>query len=158
MLLNCGAGEDSWQSLGLQEDQVTPKGNQSWVFTGGTHAEAETPILWPPDVKNWLILKDPDAGEIEGRRRGWQRVRWSDGITDRPWVWVSSGSWWWTGKPGLLQSMGSQRVGYDWATERLNWEYPAVRVNPSVNCRLWVTVTCQCRFSGDQGPALMGCW
>ena len=57
-------------------------------------------------------------GKIEGRRRGRQRMRWLDGITDwRTWVWVSSSSWWWTGKPGVLQSMGLQRVGQDWATE-----------------------------------------
>ena len=57
-------------------------------------------------------------GKIESRRRrGQQRMRWLDGIRDLPWVWVSSGSWWWTGKPGVLQSVGSQRVRYDWATE-----------------------------------------
>ena len=62
---------------------VHPKGNQSWIFIGRTDAEAETPILWLPDVKNWLIGKDPDAGKDEGgRRRGWQRMRWLDGITD----------------------------------------------------------------------------
>ena len=60
---------------------VNPKGNQSWIFIGRTDAEA--PILWPPDVKNWLIGKDPDAGQDEGgRRRGWQRMRWLDAITD----------------------------------------------------------------------------
>ena len=61
-------------------------------------------------------------GKIEGgRRRGWQRMRWLNGITTQwTWVWVSSGSWWWTGKPSVLQCMGSQRVGHDWATE-LNW-------------------------------------
>ena len=64
MLLNCGAGEDSWESLGLQGDQpVNPKGNQSWIFIRQTDAEAEAPILWPPDAKNWLIGKDPDAGK-----------------------------------------------------------------------------------------------
>ena len=61
---------------------VHPKVDQSWVFTGRTDAEAETPILWLSDAKNWLIWKDPDAGKIEGRRRGWQRMRWLDGITD----------------------------------------------------------------------------
>ena len=62
---------------------VNPKGNESWLFIERTDAEAEAPILWPPDVKNWLIGKDPDAGKIEGgRRRGWQRKRWLDGITD----------------------------------------------------------------------------
>ena len=62
---------------------VHPKGNQSWIFIGKTDAEAETPILWPPDEKKWLIWKDPHQGKIEGeRRRGWQRMRWLDGITD----------------------------------------------------------------------------
>ena len=76
MLLNCDVGEDSWESLGLQGDQtqVNPKGYQSWIFTGRTGAEAETPILWPPDTKNWLIWKDPDAG------KGW---RWEEkGMTE----------------------------------------------------------------------------
>ena len=62
---------------------VHPKGNQSWIFIGRIDAESETPILWPPDVKNWLTGKDPDAGEDwSGRRGGWQRMRWLDGITD----------------------------------------------------------------------------
>ena len=61
---------------------VHPKGNQSWIFIGRTDAEAEAPILWPPDSKNWLIWKDPDAWkDWKGRRRGWQRMRWLDGIT-----------------------------------------------------------------------------
>ena len=61
---------------------VHPKGDQSWVFIGRTDAEAETPILWPLDAKSWLIWKDPDAGRDWGRRRGQQRMRWLDGITD----------------------------------------------------------------------------
>ena len=62
---------------------VHPKGDQSWVFIGRIDVEAKTPIFWPPDVKSWLIGKDPDAGKIEGRRRrGWQRMRWLDGIID----------------------------------------------------------------------------
>ena len=84
---------------------VHPKGNQSWIFIGRTDVEAETPIFWPLDGKSWLIWKDSYAGMIEGgRRRGRQRMRWLDGITDsRTWVWVNSGSWWWTGRPGMLQ-------------------------------------------------------
>ena len=66
---------------------VHPKWDQSWIFIGRTDTEAETPILWPPDAKSWLIWKDPDAfghqGKIEGRRRrGRQRMRWLDGITN----------------------------------------------------------------------------
>ena len=64
MLLNCSVGEDSWESLGLQGDPtIHPKGDQSWVFTGTSDVEAETPVLWPPYVKSWLIRKDPDAGK-----------------------------------------------------------------------------------------------
>ena len=63
-----GVGEDSWESLGQQGDptsprEISPKGDQYWLFIGRTDAEAETPILWLPDVKNWLIGKDPDAGK-----------------------------------------------------------------------------------------------
>ena len=88
-----------------------------------TDAEAETPIFWPPDVKNWLIWKDPDAGknwrqEEKGMTRGWDG--WMASLTWWTWVWVGSRSWWWTARPGMLQSMGSQRVGHDWVTE-LNW-------------------------------------
>ena len=62
---------------------VHPKGNQSWIFIGRTDVEAETRVLWPPDAESWLIWKEPDAGKIEGRmRRGWQRMRWLDGITN----------------------------------------------------------------------------
>ena len=62
---------------------VHPKGDQSWVFTGRTDAEAETPILWPPDEKNWSLEKTLMLGKIEGgRRRGRQRMRWLDGITN----------------------------------------------------------------------------
>ena len=90
------------------------------------------PILWPPDAKNWLIGKDLDAGKIEVRRRkGWQRMRWLDGITNTmDMSWVGSRSWWWTGKPGILQSMGSQRVGHDWATELTDWASPHIWLYP----------------------------
>ena len=100
---------------------VHPKGNQSWIFIGRTDAEAVTPVFWPPDAKNWLIWKDPDAGKdwrweekgmTEDEMVGWHH-QWT-------WVWVDSGSWWWTGRPGMLWFMGSQRVGHAWATE-LNW-------------------------------------
>ena len=101
---------------------VHPKGDQSWVFIVRTEAEAETPVLWPPDVKRWLIWKDPDAGKDWGWEEkgmtGWDG--WMASPTRWTWVWVNSRSWWWTGRPGMLQFMGLQRVGHDWATE-LNW-------------------------------------
>ena len=89
---------------------VHPKGNQPWIFIGRTDVEAENPILWPHYVKTDLLEKTLMLGKIEGvRRRGRQRMRWLDGITDSMmWVWVNSRSWWWTGRPGVLQSMGSQ--------------------------------------------------
>ena len=146
---------------------VHPKGSQSWIFIGRTDVEAETPILWLPDAKNWLIWKDPDAGRdwrweengmTEDEMVGWHHwldghevffffpfificwrlitlqdcsgfcytLTWiSHGFTCIPhpdpcsqaWVWVSSGSWWWTGRPDVLQCIGSQRVRHDWATE-----------------------------------------
>ena len=84
MLLSCGVGEASWNSLGLQADQpVHPKGNQSWIYIGRADAEAETPILRPSDTKNQPIGKDPDAGkDWSGRQRGQQRMKWLDDITD----------------------------------------------------------------------------
>ena len=120
MLLNGGVGEDSWKSLGPQGDQtVNPKGNQSWILIGRTDAEA--PLLGPPAAKKWLVGKDLMLVKIEGRRQGWQRMRWfMASPTWWTWVWACSQSWWWTGKPGLVQSMGFQRVRYNWATE-LNW-------------------------------------
>ena len=61
---------------------VHPKGNWSWVFIGRIDIKAETLVFWPPDVKSWLIGKDPDAGEDWGQKKGWQRMRWLGGITD----------------------------------------------------------------------------
>ena len=104
---------------------VHPKGD--WVFIRRTDVEAETPILWPSDAKSWLIWKDPAwcwerlKARGEGDNRGWDG--WMASPTQGTWVWVNSGSWWWTWRPGILQSVGSQRVGHDWVTEtELNWQ------------------------------------
>ena len=99
---------------------VHPKGDQSWVFTGRTDVKTETPIFWPPDAKSWLILKRPWCWERlraggEGDGRGWDG--WMASPTQCTWVWVNSGSWWWTGRPGVLWFMGLQRVEHDWASE-----------------------------------------
>ena len=100
---------------------VHPKADQSWVFTGRTDVEAETPILWPPDAKSWLTGKDPDAGKDWGQEeKGMTEDEMSASPTQWTWVWVDSGSWRWTGRPGVLWFMGLQRVGHEWANE-LNW-------------------------------------
>ena len=109
--------------LGCKEIQpVHSEGDQSWVFIGRTDAKAATPILWPLHAKSWLIgrlwcWEGLGAGG-EGDNRG--RDGWMASPTRWTWVWVNSGSWWWTERPGVLRFMGSQRVGHNWATE-LNW-------------------------------------
>ena len=131
MLLNCES------PLDCKEIQpVNPKGNQSWIFIWRTDVEAETPILWLPDVKNWLIWKDPDAGKDWcGRRRGQQR--WDGWIASRTqWtcVWPSFGSWWRTGKPGMLQFIRQQRVGYNWVAEQQESCLVSTSVSSPIKC------------------------
>ena len=108
--------ESPWDCKKIQ--LVHPKGDQSWMFIGRTDAEAETPILWPPPVKSWFIGKDPDAGRDWGQEEKGMTEDEIVGWHQWTWVWVNSRSWWWTGRHGVLQSMGSQR--HDWVTE-LNW-------------------------------------
>ena len=119
MLLNRGAGEDSWESLRQQGNQpVNPKGNEPWIFSG--RADTEAPILWAHDGKSCLFGKDPVAGKDWGqRRRGWQRMRQLEYISNSVGrVWANSGRQWRTEKPGMLQSMWSQRVGHNLVTEQ----------------------------------------
>ena len=94
---------------------VSLKENQVLIFIGRTYAEAEALIFWPPDMKTDSFEKTLMLGKIEGRRRGRQRMRWLDRITDSMDMSLpSSGRWWWTGKPGVLQSVGLQRVRHNW--------------------------------------------
>ena len=138
-------------SLDCKEVQpVHPKGDQSWVFIGRTDVGAETPILWPPDAESWLIWKDPDAGkDWGGDNRGWDG--WMASPTQWTWVWVNSGSWWWTGRPGVLQFMGSRRVGQDWANE-LNWTELRRYLSKGVKDAGFGTTTSQWRDQQVQKP------
>ena len=110
---------DNSNELPLDCKEIKPvnsKGNQSWIFMERTDVEAETPVLWPSDAKNWLIGKDPDAGKdwrqeekgtIEEEMIGWHH--WLDGHEFEQAPGVDDGA----GKPDVLQSMGSQRVGHE---------------------------------------------
>ena len=113
MILNCGVGEDSWESLGQQ-------GNQPWIFIGRTHGKTEDLVLGPPDAKSSLIGRDLDAGKnwrqeeklvTEDRMFGWHH--WLSGYESEQ----NSRRQWKSGKPGVLQYTGSQRVGHKLATE-----------------------------------------
>ena len=122
MILNYGVGEDSWESLGLKEIQpVHPKGDQPWVFIGRNDAKAETPVLWPPHAKSWLIGKDSDAGRNWGQEEkgmtedemaGWyhqvdgRESEWTPGVGD--------------GQGGLVCYSSWGRKESD-TTERMNW-------------------------------------
>ena len=106
---------------------VNPQGNQSWISIRRTDAEVEAPILWPPNVKSQLIRKDPDSGKDWRQEKGMRKdemVGWHHRLNGR--VWPSSGNWW-TGKAGVLQSIWSQRVEHDWATEQQHWHLGSPR-------------------------------
>ena len=99
---------------------VHPKGNQPWIFIGRTDAEPEAPVLWPPDEKSWLTGKDLHAGkdwrEKEKGMTGWDG--WMPSLlTQWTWIWSNSGRLWRTEKPGVLQSMESQRIRHNLETE-----------------------------------------
>ena len=94
MLLNYGVREESWESLDCEEIQsVHPKGDQSWVFIGRTDVEAETTIFWPPDVKSWLIWKDPDAAKDWGQEEKGMTEDETLGIDDGQGGLVCCGPW-----------------------------------------------------------------
>ena len=137
MLLNCGVGEDSWESLGLQGDPTSPFWRKSalgflrkeWCYSWSS----STLAISCKELTHWKVLwcwEGLGAGG-KGDDRGWDgwmasRTRWTR-------VWVNSGSWWWTGRPSVLRFMGSQRVRQDWATE-LNWTGTRITI---LNASLW---------------------
>ena len=145
MLLNCGVREDSWESLGLQGDPTSPSKRRSvlgvhwkdWCWSWNSNPLA----TWCEELTHWKrpwCWERLRAGE-EGDNRGWDG--WMASPTLCRWVWVDSGSWWWTGKPGVLWSMGLQRVGYDWATEHHHLlAFWAVQSCWKVQASLWAGV------------------
>ena len=140
MLLSCDVGEDSWESLGLQGYQpINPKENQPWIFIGRTDEYSLKLKLQYFDhlmqradswKRPWCWKRLTAGGE--GDDRGWDG--WMASPTQRTWVWVNSESWWWTRRPGVLLSMGSQRVGHDWSTELTDWLTDAEVEAPIVCC------------------------
>ena len=122
MLLNCGVGEDSWESLGLQGDPISPSERKSvlnihwkdwsWSWNSNTLATWYEELIHLKRPWCWEWLKSGG----EGDDRGWDGRMASP--TQWTWVWVNSGSWWWTEGPGVLQSLGSQESD---TTEQLNW-------------------------------------
>ena len=135
MLLNCGVGEDSWESLGLQGDPTSPFCRRSaleflwkeccWSWSSSTLATSCEELTHWKRLWCWEGL----GTRGEGDARGWDGGMAS--LTRWTWVWVNSGSWWWTERPGVLRFMGLQRVRHDWATE-LNWT-PKILIKISVS-------------------------
>ena len=128
-ILSILSNSASWRRL-MRVPWTSRRSNQSilkeispeYSLEGLTLKLTLSPVLWPPDAKkNDLLKKTLMLGKVEGRRRREGDNREWDACMASPtqwtWAWASSGRWWWTGKPGVLQSMGLQRVGHDWASE-----------------------------------------
>ena len=138
MLLHCGIGEDSWESLGQQGDLTSPfKGDQSWVFFGRNDPKAETPVLWPPHAKSWLIGKDPDGGkDWEQEEKGTtedEMAGWHHRLSGREFEWT----------PGVGDGQGGLTCCNSWGckesdmTEQLNWTELNVHMSAfSFHCKV----------------------
>ena len=141
MLLNCGVGEDSWRVplTARRSNQSILKETSPGCSLEGMMLKLKLQYFGHLMWKSWLTGKDSDYGRDWGQEEkgitedemaGWHH--WLNGH----WVWVNSGSWWWTGRPGVLQFMGSQRVRHDWATElnwRVNFSLFSLSMNSSLN-------------------------
>ena len=158
MLLHCGVGEDSWESLGLQGDPTSPFWRRStlgflwkkwcWSWRSSTLATSCEELTHWKRLSCWEGLGAGGEGDDEGWD-GWMasQTRWT-------WVWVNSGRWWWTGRPGVLRFMGSQRVGHDWVTE-LNW-WSCDHSAPS--CLFWICPSIQLLgFPGSSAGKVSAC-
>ena len=155
MLLNCGVGEDSWESLGLQGDPTSPSWRKSvlnihwkdwcWSWNSNTLATWCEELTHLKQPWCWERLREGGEGDNRGSSPIFCTLDgWMASPTQWSWVWASSGSWWWTGKPGVLQSVGLQRVRHNWETELMLHHltlitflkvlppYPAILWNPRV--------------------------
>ena len=144
MLLNCGVGEDSWESLGLQGDPISPSYGRSvlgvhwkdWCWSWNSNTLA----TWCEELTH---LKRPWCWERlkvgKGDNRGWDG--WMASPSQLTWVWVDSSSWWWIGRPGMLQFMESQRVGHDWTTELIMYDRCGL-----INCKAAWSMLCMVYF------------
>ena len=123
MLLNCGAGEDSWESSRRSNQSILKEISPEYSLEG-LMLKLKVQYFGHQMQRINSLVKILMLGGIGGwRRRGQQRMKWwMASPTQWTWVWVDSRSWWWTGRPGVLRSMGSQRAGHHWATE-LNWYF-----------------------------------
>ena len=123
--LNCGVGEDSWESLGLKGDPTSLFWRRLvldvlWKEWCSLELKLQYfgHLMWKVDSLEMTLMLGWMGSRRRGDNKGWDG--WMASLARCTWVWVNSGSWWWTGRPGVLQIMGSQRVGHYWATE-LNW-------------------------------------
>ena len=140
-----GAAEDSWESLGLQGDPTSPFRRRSalgflwkewcWSWNSSTLATSCDELThWK---KLWCLEGLETGGEGDNRR--WDG--WMASLTQWTWVWVNSRSWWWTGRPGVLQFMGLQKVGHDWATDLIWSDLGICFFLPSVCILFLLSVT-----------------
>ena len=174
MLLNCGVEEDSWEPLGLQIDPTSPSWRRSvlgvhwtdWCWSWNSNTVA----TWCKELTHWKRpwCWEGLGAEGEGDDRGWDG--WMASPTQWTWVWVDSGSWWWTGRPGMVRFMGSQTIRHDWVTELTDWclqplffrlfscagHYRALsRAPPALQQVLWVAYFIYSRvYMSPQSPNL----